>query len=165
MTQPFFERTPRPTPTVPTVESTFSRRVVSEPAATPFGDPPAKLSELARGLDEINAEYEQKRASLEAQVETARAIQHRLDALQNLVAEATANLARADEHRAQIDESLARVRSVLLLAWTRPSPADYSYVVAAKEAIADYPRVRLHLQGRVAEAETALRAFQRENHV
>ena len=159
---PFFERTPREQPE-PSALSRPSRLVADQ--ATPTGAPLPQVTELARGLDAINAEYALKKANLEAEMEKAHAIQRRLDSLMRVLDEATSNLKRAEEQRAGIDESLARVRSVLLLAWTRPNAADYSFIAAAKEAIADYPRVKLYLQGKVTAAEDAVRAFRREQHL
>jgi chromosome segregation ATPase len=156
--QPFFRRSDSEQP-VTTALSRPTRLIADQ--ETPYGEKLPKLTELARSLDEINAEYEQKRAALEAQAEKARALQHRGAALKRSLDHATDNLARAEEQHTAIQESIARVHAIMPVAWTKPNGADYSYMVSAKEALSDFPRVKLLLQEQVTQAQTTLANFKK----
>jgi chromosome segregation ATPase len=155
--RPFYERTPSEQPA-----TAFARPRLIPDKSTPFGEPALPISELARGLDSINAEFAQKKAALEAELERAHAIQRRLAGLQRALDHVTDNLARAEEQYTSIQESITRVRALMPLAWTRPHGADYSFLSSAKEALLDWPRIKSLLQEQVVQAQAALAAFKRE---
>lgn len=155
-----------------TATSVLSRSHSSAPSPRHQPDPEAKLTELGASLQRIDAEHEQKRAQLEAEVARAKEIQRQLANLNRAVDDAADNIVRADEQNASFQSGLATMREGILSSWAKhhfdgsagPLP-DYSGITIYKEAVADFPRVREHLVAKLKDAETALSSFQRDNNL
>lgn len=171
--EPFFRRTPPNTePTAPlhTAVSALSRSHTSSPSPRHAPDPEAKLTALGASMQEIDREYETRRAALEAEIERAKEVQRQLANLNKHVDDAAEILARADSQFARCQQAVTQLQTGMLTAWgtghrdgTVDRPPSYQALVDIEAAVAGYPRVREHLATKVKEAEAALATFSREN--
>jgi hypothetical protein len=121
-------------------------------------------------MQEIDREYETRRAALEAEIAHAKELQRQLANLNKHVDDATEILARADSQFQACKAAAAKVRNGMLSSWgtghvdgSVDRPPSYQALVDIEAAISDYGRVREHLVTKVKEAETALATFTRDN--
>lgn len=121
-------------------------------------------------MQEIDREYETRRAALEAEIERAKELQRQLANLNQHVDDATELLARADSQFARSQAAVTQLRTGMLAAWgsghrdgTVDRPPSYQALVDIEASVADYPRVREHFVAKVKEAESALATFTRDN--
>lgn len=171
--EPFFRRTPRndePTAPMHTAVSALSRSHSSAPSPRHLPDPEAKLTALGASMQEIDREYETRRAALEAEIAHAKELQRQLANLNKHVDDANEVLTRADSQFQACKAAAAQVSNGMLTSWgtghvdgSVDRPPSYQALVDIEAAIADYPRIREHLTAKVNAAESALSNFQREN--
>jgi multidrug efflux pump subunit AcrA (membrane-fusion protein) len=129
-------------------------------------EPAAKLTALSSSIKQIDAEYEQKRAALEAEVARAKDLQRQLAGFERRVADAGLKLSRADSQLDLCKEAAAAIRENLLVGWgtghqdgTCDRPPSYADLVALDLAIREFPTVRTFLELQLATAQSELNTF------
>ncbi|MEY2499823.1 MAG: hypothetical protein QOI07_157 [Verrucomicrobiota bacterium] len=135
-------------------------------------DPEAKLTALGASIQAIDAEYEQKRAQLESEVARAKELQRQLANLNRLVDDAADRLSRGESQAQQCKAAAEQVREAMLTSWgtghadgTTDRPPSYAALVELDAGVADWPRVRLSLQQKLATAQANLSNFSKENQL
>ena len=135
-------------------------------------DPAPSLSPIQQNIVRLEQEAAQKRAELDAALKNAQAIQRTLSGLQRDVDNCSDQLIRADGQNVTFKNAIETVKATFLEAWGKTThidgdttPPDYSHLAAFKEAIADYPRVRAHLQEKLTKAQALLTNFIKDNNL
>lgn len=121
-------------------------------------------------MQEIDREYETRRAALESEIARAKQLQQDLANLQKHVDDANERLSRADSQFERCKAAVTQLRAGMLTAWgtghvdgSVDRPVSYQALVDIEAAIADYPRVRAELLTKVKYAEHSLSQFQQSN--
>ena len=129
-----------------------------------------RVSQLSQNLVRLEQEADARRRELEAEIAKAQEIQRRLSGLQRAVDDASDQLTNAESQFASYKAAANQLREGLLTVWGLSHvdgsvyrAPDYSALPGIEAAIADFPRIRASLQDRLANAQTALSEFERQN--
>jgi hypothetical protein len=128
------------------------------------------IRRLQERVQHTDAELKQRQADAERRAVEARELQGIAERLQCEVDQTEKRLAVAEEQFEGLKSQAAYLGDVLSNSWGRIDvdgsalhPPVYSNLVTIEAAVADFPRVRKHLQSKVSLARSALREFEQQH--